>query len=139
MSKKVKKQWKDMSTNERIAHIVTYLIAIGIVVGLPLWFIISVANAPAPTPSSFVAEIGNSSFIDPSTRKVEYTVTNNSDVAQKASCYVSVQNSGGTYTGSTVANTSLLNPHETKTFSSNIAISKEGALYITEGTVTCQK
>lgn len=138
MANQSKKAWKDMSPSERVKEAVIYIIAVGVVCGLPIWFFVSVNNTPKPEPSPFTSLVGESHLVDPSTRNVSYTVTNSGNVPQKANCYVTVQNSGGNYSGWSTGTTEILNPGETKTFKRDITISNQGAAYITEGSVICQ-
>lgn len=108
-----------------------------IMLGLVVWFIISVFNAPPSTPSPFVARLGIHKFIDPSTASVEVHVKNTGTVAAKPYCQINVSNDAGSYNGHGSFYGVIVEAGATSTFVENVKVSDDGALYITSGDVTC--
>ena len=86
----------------------------------------------------FSGEIGTWKAINPASGVVSFTITNSGDAAGKPDCKVAVQDSSGTYRGydypifdEDVA------PGESVKGNITLTVTKEGAAYITTGSVTC--
>jgi hypothetical protein len=92
-----------------------------------------------PTKSaSFSGEIGTWDAINPASGVVTFTITNNGDAPGKPDCKVAVQDSSGTYRGydypifdQDVA------PGESVKGNMTLTVTKEGAAYVSTGSVTC--
>ena len=94
-------------------------------------------EAPAKV-ASFSGEIGTWNAINPASGTVTFSITNNGDAPGKPNCKVAVQDESGTYRGydypifdNEVA------PGETVKGKITLTVTKEGATYVTNGSVTC--
>jgi hypothetical protein len=88
--------------------------------------------------ASFSGEIGTWKAINPASGVVTFSITNNGDAPGKPDCKVAVQDDSGTYRGydypifdNDVA------PGETVKGNMTLTVTKEGASYVTTGSVTC--
>lgn len=99
-----------------------------------------VAPAPQPEPPKpkYEASLGTYNAIDPATLVVLVNVKNISTVSGAPSCFVNVSNASNTYKGyDTFDPGKTLAPGEEWSFNARLTITKEGAAYVTEGSVGC--
>jgi hypothetical protein len=123
------------------ADIVGSVILAFILLGIPAWLFIKwlTSDSPKPEPAVFSATIVDYRVIDPSTLAVQIAVNNISTSSAEPSCFITVESTTGHYKGSTLMNGDAIEPGKLKNYTKAIAISDEGATYITAGDVNCEK
>lgn len=95
------------------------------------------ANAPKEV-ATFTASLGNKLVINPATLQFTATVNNTSNVASTFSCFVNVSDTSGTYKGYDIfGDDQFLAAHASRTFTGNLTITKEGAYWVTQGSISC--
>lgn len=140
-----------MSPEEKEAYLrkqaKTRKIALIITLVAVLFFVIAIfsggsgdVETPA-TPSanaSFSGEIISSKVINPATVNVSFKITNDGTDPGKPNCKVSVQDSSGTYRGYDYPIFDYsVEPKSSVTGNINLTVTKEGALFVTQGEVSC--
>ena len=93
------------------------------------------------TPSSnaiFSGKILSSKVINPATVQVKFEITNSGTDAGIPSCIVRVQDASNTYKGfdSPIFDYSI-EPNSSITGAVNLTVTKEGAIFVTQGEVSC--
>ncbi len=93
---------------------------------------------PEPPKPTYEASLGEYWAQDPATLIVTVHVKNTSQVEGSPSCFVSASNPSSVYTGyDTFAGLKTLAPGEEWNFNARLTITKEGAAYVSQGSVEC--
>ncbi len=108
-----------------------------IVIGLIGWFIYSVYIAPSG--AKYKATLDTSSFnvVNPATLGVIFHVKNTGSKAGTPYCTINVSDTNGTYSGTDAFTLKTVQPGQTVTSADNLTITKQGAQYVTGGTISC--
>jgi hypothetical protein len=107
-----------------------------------LLIVISIVIANSGPKAKYQASVDTSSFVvvNPTTLSAGGTVKNIGKKAGKPMCTIDVSDASGNYSGQDMAqlNTTLQPGQSTRFQDQNITITKQGAQYVTQGTITCQ-
>jgi hypothetical protein len=96
------------------------------------------AAAEKPKPkATFTASLGKYWALDPATLVVVVNVKNTGAASGIPQCYIQASSPSGAYKGFDVFTPNKLAPGEETSFNANLTITKEGAAYVTEGSVDC--
>ncbi len=108
-----------------------------IVIGLVGWFIYSVYIAPSG--AKYTATLNTNSFniVNPATLGVSFHVKNTGSKAGTPYCTINVSDVNDNYTGVDAFTLKTIQPGQTVTSVDNLTITKQGAQYVTTGTISC--
>ncbi len=129
-----KKPDEKMKPKEVVQAIVVLLVIV--LIG---WFIYSVFIAPG-SGAKYKATLDTTSFnvINPATLGVTFHVKNIGTKAGNPTCTIDVSDTSGTYNGTDVLSDGpTIKPGQTVTSADQITITKQGAQYVTGGTISC--
>jgi hypothetical protein len=131
------KEKRERTTADKVGSVILAFILLGI----PAWLFIKwlTSDSPKPEPAVFSATIVDYRVVDPSTLAVQIAVNNLSTSSAEPSCSITVESTTGHYKGSTLLNGDAIEPGKLKKYTKAVAISDEGAAYITAGDVSCEK
>ncbi len=129
-----------MSSEERTKYKKrSRLIKVSVIVAVIAFFAIAATQGSKSVAATFTGTVDSVKVVNPATVNVTFSITNTSKVAGKPNhCMINVSDTGGAYTGfdSPIYDTELA-AGKTLTNSLNIVVTKQGAQYVTQGTVTC--
>lgn len=130
-----------MNPEERIAmKKKSTRVKIGAILIVIAFFAFFATHGSKSSAATFTGTVNSVKVINPATVNVVFSITNTSKVAGIPNCNINVSDSGGAYTGfdSPIYNTPL-DAGKSLTNNINMVVTKQGAQYITTGTVTCSK
>lgn len=114
----------------------TLLILAGLALG-GLMVVVSAFSGPTGQ-SSYSAQIAYREVKNPATVWFRAQVTNTGSTAATPTCLVRLTDSGGAYSGyDSFKMEEPIPPGEMRTFSGDLIITDEGAVFVTEGSVDC--
>lgn len=97
-------------------------------------------EAEANKKPDFSAKVTTYAPMNPATLRFMAKVTNKGDKEGKFNCFVSAQDTSGTYKGYDVFTTDeILKPGKSDTFTGDLVITNEGAAYVTGITIDCDE
>jgi len=108
-----------------------------VVIGLVGWFIYSVYIAPSGAKYTATLDTGSFNVVNPETLGVIFHVKNTGKVAGSPLCTIQVSDQNDTYSGSDALTLNKIQPGQTVTSADNLTITKQGAQYVTGGTISC--
>lgn len=126
------------------AGVILFMIGSAIVIGMIFMHATSGGNnnassPPPPKPkATFTSSMTLGEPLNPATAVAEVLVQNTSDVAGSPECYIQMSDVSGVYHGSDIFSfDKVLQPGEKWGFHGRITVTKEGAAYVTKGSVSC--
>lgn len=108
-----------------------------VVIFLIGWFIYSVFFSSGGSKYSATIDTGSFNVVNPATLGVIFHVKNTGSKAGAPYCTINVSDANGNYSGTDGFTLKNIKPGQTVTSVDNITITKQGAQYVTTGSISC--
>ncbi len=110
-----------------------------VVIVLILWGLYAIFFGGSGKKASYQGTVDTSSFniVNPATLGVSFHVKNTGNAPGAPYCTLQVNDVNDTYSGTDAFTLKTIQPGQTVTSVDNVTITKQGAQYVTDGTITC--